>query len=109
MHLNIPFAVLLVLSSFTPFGTGQTASPFQFTGKPGPHAVGLHVVEQYDYTRTYRSETDILGKPYQGERAEAPITRGDDAVPLPKLSAHAILSVGRFRNGPLKNFGISNG
>jgi len=42
---------------------------FHFTEKPGPHAVGLKVVEQYDFSRTYRPLTDELGKPYQGERA----------------------------------------
>jgi hypothetical protein len=42
---------------------------FRFTEKPGPHAVGLKVVEQYDFSRTYRSRTDDLGKPYVGERA----------------------------------------
>ncbi len=42
---------------------------FKFTEKPGPNAVGLRVVEQYDYSRTYRKTTDDLGKAYQGERA----------------------------------------
>jgi dienelactone hydrolase len=42
---------------------------FRFTEKPGPHAVGFRVVEQYDYSRTYRRSTDSMGKPYQGERA----------------------------------------
>jgi tetratricopeptide (TPR) repeat protein len=42
---------------------------FHFTEKPGPDAVGLKVVEQYDFSRAYRSLIDELGKPYQGERA----------------------------------------
>ena len=42
---------------------------FRFTEKHGPNAVGLKVVEQYDFSRTYRPLTDELGKPYQGERA----------------------------------------
>jgi len=42
---------------------------FHFTEKPGPDAVGLKVVEQYDFSRSYRSVTDELGQPYQGERA----------------------------------------
>jgi dienelactone hydrolase len=37
--------------------------------QPGSHAVGLKVVEQYDYSRIYRPDTDELGKPYKGERA----------------------------------------
>jgi hypothetical protein len=42
---------------------------FHFTQKPGPDAVGLNVVEQYDFSRSYRSATDELGKPYHGESA----------------------------------------
>ena len=45
------------------------AQRFHFTEKPGPDAVGLKVVEQYDFSRAYRSLIDELGKPYQGERA----------------------------------------
>lgn len=48
---------------------GQNPRLFRFTEKPGPHLVGLKVVEQYDYSRTYRSRTNDLGAPYQGERA----------------------------------------
>jgi dienelactone hydrolase len=48
---------------------GQNAPLFQFTEKPGPHLVGLKVVEQYDYSRTYQSRTNALGAPYQRERA----------------------------------------
>jgi dienelactone hydrolase/predicted negative regulator of RcsB-dependent stress response len=42
---------------------------FHFTEKPGPNAVGLKVVEQYDFSRTYLPVLDELGKPYAGERA----------------------------------------
>jgi dienelactone hydrolase/predicted negative regulator of RcsB-dependent stress response len=42
---------------------------FHFTQKPGPFAVGLKVVEQFDFSRSFHSATDELGKPYQGERA----------------------------------------
>src|SRR5271156_4039154 len=58
LTLSIPFAA-----------SAQTAPLFHFTEPPGPHQVGLKVVEQYDYSRTYRHTTDDLGKPYQGERA----------------------------------------
>lgn len=44
-------------------------TPFRFTEKPGPYAVGLKVVEQYDKSRAYRALTDSLGKPTRGERA----------------------------------------
>ncbi len=49
--------------------SAQTHPYFHFTEQPGPNAVGLRVVEQYDYTRTFHSATDVLGKPYTGERA----------------------------------------
>src|SRR5262249_37354728 len=42
---------------------------FRFEPSPGPHFVGLRVVEQYDSSRTYRSAIDALGQPRQGERA----------------------------------------
>ena len=70
------------MSGITRFGMGalavlasalaalaQNAPLFRFTEKPGPNFVGLKVVEQYDYSRTYRPKTDDLGKPYQGERS----------------------------------------
>jgi tetratricopeptide (TPR) repeat protein len=50
-------------------GHAQNAPLFQFIEKPGPYAVGLKVVEQYDYSRTFGPATDDLGKPYTGERA----------------------------------------
>jgi hypothetical protein len=43
--------------------------PFSFLAKPGPYAVGLRVIEQYDYSRIFQPALDDLGKPYQGERA----------------------------------------
>jgi pimeloyl-ACP methyl ester carboxylesterase len=49
--------------------TAQDPARFHFIEQPGPYAVGLKVVQQYDYTRTFRPLTDLLGKPYRGERA----------------------------------------
>ena len=49
--------------------SAQNTGLFHFTEAPGPDAVGLKVVEQYDYSRIYRTATDDLGKPYTGERA----------------------------------------
>ncbi len=66
--LRIASFVLLTLS-ISSAAPAQTAPLFHFTEPPGPHQVGLKVVEQYDYSRTYRHTTDDLGKPYQGERA----------------------------------------
>jgi tetratricopeptide (TPR) repeat protein len=59
------FAVLAIAVA----APAQNAPLFRFTEKPGPHPVGLKVVEQYDYSRTYQSTSDDLGKPYKGERA----------------------------------------
>ncbi len=55
--------------SIATVAAAQPGPLFQFLEKPGPHAVGLKVVEQYDYSRVYRPATDELGKPYSGERA----------------------------------------
>lgn len=64
----------------------QSPQRFQFIEKPGPHDVGLKVVHQYDYSRTWRSAVDELGQPYKGERARPlqtliwyPATKSDKA------------------------------
>lgn len=45
-------------------------SNFTALNPPGPHTVGLKVVEQYDHSRSYRGPTDPLtGKPLTGETA----------------------------------------
>jgi dienelactone hydrolase len=61
------FFFLVFLSAIAVAADG--GPEFRLTQKPGPHPVGLKVVNQYDYSRTYRYATDELGKPYQGERA----------------------------------------
>jgi dienelactone hydrolase len=48
---------------------GQSPPLFHFTLPPGPHAVGLKVVDQYDESRTWFPPTDELGKPRTGDRA----------------------------------------
>jgi tetratricopeptide (TPR) repeat protein len=42
---------------------------FFMAEKPGPHPIGLKVVEQYDYSRAFQPLVDDLGKPYRGETA----------------------------------------
>jgi hypothetical protein len=49
--------------------TASEGPQFHFTEKPGPYAVGLKVVDQYDFSRTYRTKIDAEGKPTVGERA----------------------------------------
>ena len=62
-------AGVALVSVFSMAAPAQKPALFQFQAQPGPHPVGLKVVEQYDYSRTYRSAVDELGKPYTGERA----------------------------------------
>lgn len=68
MHA-IRVVVCVLALSIMPLLCAQRSSRFQFTNSPGPHAVRLKVVAQYDYSRTYHSAVDELGKPYTGERA----------------------------------------
>ena len=65
----MPIRVFISLFFTSLLAFAQSTPLFHFTEKPGPHQVGLKVVEQYDYSRTYRYSTDELGKPYTGERA----------------------------------------
>jgi tetratricopeptide (TPR) repeat protein len=72
--LAIAFLLAAIVPATTHAQTAPTPAPsaderFHFTQSPGPNAVGLKVVEQYDFSRTYRPLTDELGKPTQGERA----------------------------------------
>jgi dienelactone hydrolase len=64
--VRILFAAILV--SFA--SLSQAASNFTFEPAPGPHGVGLRVVEQYDYARAYRGRYDVVtGKAVTGETA----------------------------------------
>lgn len=57
----------LLLSAMS---VAQAASGFVFSNEPGQHGVGLRIVQQYDYSRTYKAKIDMLsGKPSSGERA----------------------------------------
>jgi len=73
--VNIMRLIALAIASLTistivcSSAEAQKPTLFQFMAKAGPHAVGLKVVEQYDYSRLYRPAIDELGKPYAGERA----------------------------------------
>ncbi|MDR6531827.1 dienelactone hydrolase [Caulobacter rhizosphaerae] len=60
--------LLLALLGAPSMSTAQ--SNFSRHNPPGPNAVGLRIVEQYDFSRGYRGETDVeTGKPIAGERA----------------------------------------
>lgn len=64
MH-KILFGVL-----FGAMSLAQAASGFVFSNEPGQHGVGLRIVQQYDFSRTYKPKIDMLsGQPSSGERA----------------------------------------
>jgi dienelactone hydrolase len=75
----------LVLLLLAP-SASWASSNFTRTNPPGPHAVGFRLVEQYDYSRGYRGDTDLItGKPIHGEMARPiqtliwyPARRGPD-------------------------------
>ena len=59
--------LLVMLAATAP--PADDGSLFQFQAEAGPHSVGLKVIEQYDYSRTYRRSVDELGRGFTGERA----------------------------------------
>lgn len=64
--MRIVSVIVLALAA----GSSHAASYFTGAGAPGPHAVGLRVVQQYDYSRVYRGAFDhATGKAVTGERA----------------------------------------
>jgi len=86
-----PLCLALCLLAST-FAQAADAPNFTFLDKPGPHPVGLRIVLQYDYTRTYLYKTDPAGQPTHSELARpietliwypaqkssaAPVTYGD--------------------------------
>jgi pimeloyl-ACP methyl ester carboxylesterase len=61
---------LLLLLSMLLITPKALASTFKFSDARGPYQVGLRVVSQYDFSRTYKGKTDLLtGHAVQGERA----------------------------------------
>ncbi len=68
--LSLFWSSTSVQAMVRPRSSAQAMDPFfYFTEKPGPYAVGLKVVDQYDFSRTYRPKVDALGKSTLGERA----------------------------------------
>jgi dienelactone hydrolase len=62
--------VFLILALLGAPSVSLAGSNFTRHNAPGPNAVGLRVVEQYDFSRGYRGETDVeTGRPITGERA----------------------------------------
>ena len=67
--ITLAIAGLAIATAISTAAGAQNPSLFQFMAQPGPHPVGLKVVEQYDFSRIYHPATDELGQPYKGERA----------------------------------------
>ena len=61
------YLLTLALLLFAPLAHGQAG--FAFTNLPGPHGVGLHIVHQYDFSRSYRAATDaVTGQASDGRK-----------------------------------------
>ena len=61
---------LLPILLFCAATAAHASDTFTFSNEPGPYAVGLHVRQQYDYARVYRTRLDLVtGQPATGERA----------------------------------------
>ncbi len=61
---------LLIALFFCAVLPAQASDEFTFSNPPGRHGVGLKLVQQYDYTRQYKTRVDMrTGEPASGERA----------------------------------------
>ena len=69
MRLLVFTCLCCTMASNAHLLAAQQIPAFQLTEKPGPYAVGVKVVEQYDDSRTFEATIDDLGKPFLGERA----------------------------------------
>lgn len=68
MPLQRPFVTFAF--SFFIAASAHAADGFTFSNPPGPHAVGIKIVQQYDRTRLYKGAVDVTtGEPTLGERA----------------------------------------
>jgi tetratricopeptide (TPR) repeat protein len=66
----MPNPRLLIAFVFCTAATAHAADTFTFSNPPGPHAVGVKFVQQYDRTRVFKKQIDLAtGEPTQGERA----------------------------------------
>ncbi len=62
--------MLITLAILACFPQAASATSVFSPHAPGKYRVGFRVVEQYDFSRSYRGETDpITGKPVTGETA----------------------------------------
>jgi tetratricopeptide (TPR) repeat protein len=65
----MPTQRLIIAFLFWATTAAQASDSFTFSAPPGPHAVGVKVVQQYDRSRLYKTPIDTAtGMPSQGER-----------------------------------------
>jgi dienelactone hydrolase len=70
LYLRSQFWSLAIFGLLATSAAGVEKNPiFHFAQTAGPHPVGVKVIAQFDYSRTYQRATDAFGKPYEGERA----------------------------------------
>ena len=89
-------AAVLLATPVLPAAQEQ-APLFAFRGVEGRHAVGLKVVEQYDYSRIFLPPLDDLGKQYAGERArplQTLIWYPSQRVPNKKMTVRDYMKIG---------------
>jgi len=55
------FLIVLVIAGSAQAAT-PTAGALEMMPAPGPHAVGLRIVQQYDYSRVLEAPVDVFGK-----------------------------------------------
>ncbi|NYE60548.1 dienelactone hydrolase [Duganella sp. 1224] len=61
------YVLLVLLAALAPLVRAETGFAHL---EQGPHGVGFRLVQQYDYSRSYREQYDVVsGQPFTGERA----------------------------------------
>ncbi|QYF93623.1 dienelactone hydrolase family protein [Massilia sp. PAMC28688] len=65
MKTPLIFVILFNVASFAAVAT--PVNPL--IPEPGPHAVGLRIVQQYDYSRVLEAQSDVFGKTTRAESA----------------------------------------
>jgi tetratricopeptide (TPR) repeat protein len=65
----MPTPRLLIAFVLCAAASAHASDNFTFSNPPGPHAVGVKIVQQYDRSRLYKKQIDLAtGEPAQGER-----------------------------------------
>lgn len=88
MRFRLALLILAVASG--PFFAGAAGASEQHDLEVGPYAVGYRVDEQYDYSRTFRSQVDYYGKRLRENNARPVLVSvwypAEAAVDLPHMT-----------------------